>query len=423
MAIAQRLGRMSMPVRNLARAIASHEIWPLTVVVAASIASERALPSALAVAVALIATRWIARGVPSVRTPADWPILALALMGVVSLAVTAQMELTAPQVGRLWLGMTFYYGLVNWATSLKRLELVSLGLALSGLVLALGAPFGVEWVGAKFAFIPASLYERFIRLSPDTINPNVMAGYLALLLPCVAAPLLFVWNQLALWRKSLYGVVLTAMLIVLVLTQSRAGIAAAAIGLLVLAMLRWRWAWVGALALAALGLIFWRAIFTALATGVNFDGLPTRMEVWTRGWYMVQDFAFTGIGMGSFAYVTERFYPLVLQPTLPHAHNLVLQIAVDLGVPGLVAWLAVLSMVVVSAWRAYRRGVASGDRFLTGLTAGLLAAQVVLLFHGMFDAITWGMVRPAVLIWGLWGVAVAALHGTRDPAKLTEAGS
>lgn len=403
---------MSLSVRRLARAIAEYEIWPLAAVVAASVATERALPLALAVAAALVAARWLARGAPSVRTPADWPILGLALMSVVSLAVTTRMDLTAPQVGRLFLGIAFYYGLVNWATTPARLGLVALGLALSGLVLSLGAPLGVEWANWKFAFIPAGLYQHFVRLSADTINPNVMAGYLALLLPCVVAMLIFAWARLAVWRRSLYSVTLALMVVVLVLTQSRAGIVAAVAGLLVLVVLRWRRAWVAIGGLAAAGILVGLAFVNGIASNVSLIGMPERMEVWSRGWYMLQDFAFTGIGIGSFPYVTERFYPLVLQPTLPHSHNLLLQVAVDLGLPGLVAWLAVLFLVVASAWAAYSRSRASGDWPLAGLAAGLLAAQVALVVHGMFDAVTWGMVRPAVLIWGLWGAAVAARHVT-----------
>lgn len=407
------------PVGAAARALTAHAIWPLAAVVAATIATERALPLALGVAAALAVARWIATGAPLVRTPADWPILGLALMGGVSLLVTARLDLTGPQVGRLLLGMAFFYGLVAWADTRARLSLVALGFAGAGSVLSLGAPLGVDWAlaGLKFAFIPPALYERFVRLGEDTINPNVMAGYLALLLPCVAAPLLFARRRLAVWRQGVHGAALVAMASVLVLTQSRAGLVAAGAGMLALAALRWRRAALPLLILAVAAALVALAFAERLATVVSAGGLPLRLEVWSRGWYMVQDFAFTGIGMGSFPYVTERFYPLVLQPTLPHAHNLILQVAVDLGVPGLLAWLGVLIAVVSVAWRAYRSGLGAGDGALAGLAAGLLAAQVALLVHGMFDAVTWGMVRPAVLVWGLWGAAVAVWRVSEAQAR------
>jgi hypothetical protein len=39
---------------------------------------------------------------------------------------------------------------------------------------------------------------------------------------------------------------------------------------------------------------------------------------------------------------------------------------------------------------------------------GLLGAQVALILGGITDAVTWGMVRSAPLVWGLWGLAVAS---------------
>ena len=83
---------------------------------------------------------------------------------------------------------------------------------------------------------------------------------------------------------------------------------------------------------------------------------------------MLQDFPFTGIGMGSFEQVTNLLYPLFIAPGggITHAHNLFLQVAVDLGLPGLVAWLSILILVVAVSWRVYRLGRVNGDSWLAG---------------------------------------------------------
>jgi putative inorganic carbon (HCO3(-)) transporter len=39
-----------------------------------------------------------------------------------------------------------------------------------------------------------------------------------------------------------------------------------------------------------------------------------------------------------------------------------------------------------------------------------LGSQLALAVHGITDAVTWGMVRPAPLIWALWGLAIAAWY-------------
>jgi putative inorganic carbon (HCO3(-)) transporter len=124
---------------------------------------------------------------------------------------------------------------------------------------------------------------------------------------------------------------------------------------------------------------------------------------------MVQDFPFTGVGMGSFGDLADVLYPFFSFPaqSVPHAHNLFLQVAVDLGIPGLIAWFAVFILATTAAWQAYRQGASRRDGWAAGLGAGLLCAQAALVVHGLTDAVTWGMVRPAPLTWALWGMAFA----------------
>jgi putative inorganic carbon (HCO3(-)) transporter len=128
--------------------------------------------------------------------------------------------------------------------------------------------------------------------------------------------------------------------------------------------------------------------------------------------YMIQDFPFSGVGMGTFSEVADRLYPFFLfaPGTVEHAHNLYLQVAVDLGLPGLIAWLAILFALVAAAYLTWRSGRASGSSWLAGIGAGLLAAQVALVVHGFTDAVVWGMVRSAPLVWLVWGLGAAAFY-------------
>jgi putative inorganic carbon (HCO3(-)) transporter len=82
---------------------------------------------------------------------------------------------------------------------------------------------------------------------------------------------------------------------------------------------------------------------------------------------------------------------------------------VDLGIPGLAAWLATLFVVIAASWKVFRLGKRTDSGWIAGLGAGLLGSQVALVIHGLTDAVSWGMVRPAPLVWGIWGIAIAAL--------------
>lgn len=84
-------------------------------------------------------------------------------------------------------------------------------------------------------------------------------------------------------------------------------------------------------------------------------------------------------------------YPFLVNPVgIPHAHNLFLQIAVALGLAGLIAWLAIVISVIAGTWAVYRRGRSTGDSEITGTAAGLLCSQGALVLHGLIDATMWG---------------------------------
>jgi putative inorganic carbon (HCO3(-)) transporter len=152
-----------------------------------------------------------------------------------------------------------------------------------------------------------------------------------------------------------------------------------------------------------------------LSSGVSLGGLEGRIEVWSRAIYMIQDFPITGVGLGLFGDIADNLYPFFLNPpgSVPHAHNLYLQIAVDVGIPGLIAWLSILSIVLALSWQLYRSGRMMRDNWTAGLGAGLLCSQLALLTHGLLDAVTWGAVRPVPIVWALWGLTCAAWIYTR----------
>jgi putative inorganic carbon (HCO3(-)) transporter len=310
-----------------------------------------------------------------------------------------------------------YYAVANWAVNTSRLRLAILGAMAVGLLLALSAPISVHWmIEEKLTFIPQVVYRRIPLLLADPIHPNVMAGALVVLLPCALASLLFGWQQLRWFERTVAGLAAAAMLGVLILTKSRGGLLALGAMLVVLIALRWRRGWLAMpLAVLVAGLTVWRIGGTraveALSATQTLGGMDGRLEVWSRALYMIQDFPFTGIGMGTFKQVANSIYPFFLagpDAEIPHAHNIFLQVGVDLGLPGLVAWLALLILVCACAWLVYRRGHGQGDAVFTALGAGLLASQAALVVHGLTDAATWGT-RPAVVVWAVWGLAMAAL--------------
>ena len=88
-----------------------------------------------------------------------------------------------------------------------------------------------------------------------------------------------------------------------------------------------------------------------------------------------------------------------------------MQIGVDLGVPGLIAYVAMLFNVFVMLFLALRQRTAALDWTLAvGAFGGLLA----MLIHGIFDAPVWSA-RPTFIPWLL--IALSMLVSLRDAAR------
>ncbi|MFM8320017.1 MAG: O-antigen ligase family protein, partial [Chloroflexota bacterium] len=398
---------------SFAAFLAGIEIVPVGLAVGLSIV----FPSFLPAAVLTAAFFWLARLAAfrrlTVRTPGDWGMLILLLMLPVTLWATALPANTQPQTLRLLSGMALYYAVANWTNSRARLHLLLPGYTLLGLGLALAAPVSVSWAVNKLPFIPAWVYNQLPAQVTDTIHPNVLGGSLAILLPPALAMLLFAWKSLSGFERLLNALAVVLMGAFLALTLSRGAWMATAAALVLLPMLRWRWGWLApVLAAAAGGLLVYRIGYTQalhmLAASGTVGGLDGRLEIWSRAWYMIQDFVFTGIGMGSFMEVADALYPFFLYSpgSIHHAHNLFLQVAVDLGAPGFTGWMIVYGAAAWSAWITYRWGRRQGQPLYAGLGAGMLGSLLALAVHGMTDAVTWGMVRPAPIVWALWGLAV-----------------
>ena len=406
-----------MTLKSIASALVSVEIWPALLAVALGIAFPALLPYSLLVLLLFWPLRWLAHGSLSVRTPVDFPILLLALLLPVTLWATARPDITHPQVYRLAVGVGTFYAIANWANSQFRLRVLLIGVALLLSALALLAPFGIEWGISKYNLIPISLYARFPLLLSDTINPNVMAGILVLIMPVLIAALIFAWRELLPYPRVVAIVALVLGAVALLLTQSRGAWLALLICIGLLLVLAWRWGW---LIIAGLGLVSLAAIIflgpsssvDVLMGGGQLQNIEGRLEVWSRALYMIEDFSLTGVGIGMYMHVADLLYPFFLfaPGQIEHAHNLFLQVAVDLGLPGLIAWLAVFLGLAYSAGRLFYTARRDADRLYTALGAGLLASLLALLVHGLVDAVTWGMVRHAPLVWGLWGFVAASAN-------------
>jgi O-antigen ligase len=407
---------MPPTLQKIAQFLSSIEIWIVSILIGISLLSTRTLPWVVFVIGVLWLVRWVGMGRLTLRTPLDLPVGLIILMIPVTMWVTILPDISSIQVLRLLSGIGLFYTIINWTNTEKRYRLLVNGLLTAGIGLCFFALFSVDWVGrSKIPLIPLELYSRFHVLVSDSVHPNVMAGTLLILFPVALAVLIFSWKDLR-WYERLLAIVMSSGSIgIIFLTQSRGAILTLVIVLIGMLIARWRR--VGAIVMSAAivgGIMLVTKLgidrtLNLLIANVTLGGIDGRLEVWSRAFYMLRDFPFTGIGMGTFTTIADTFYPFSIftAGSVSHAHNLFLQIAVDLGIPGLIAWLSCLIIIICGAWLIFRKNNRPADRWMASLGLGLLFSQIALVLHGMLDSVTWGMVRPAPLVWGLWGLTMA----------------
>lgn len=377
----------------------------------------------------LLALVWLARawttGRLTVLTPLDLPILILLAWLPVSYAVSAYPWLSLPKIYGVLLGAAFFYAVVNQVATRRDLAWAVFGLVLLCIAIAIAGLIGTDWAQSKI--ISASfIYDRlphFIQGIPRSIAGgfarNGVGGTLTFIVPLLAS-FVFVrkWATTQgrpdeVWFPRLAWLALALSLVTLALTQSRGAILGTLVGLLAVAIWRERrFAWVivaGAVALIGVLLAGQgnALVEFLLRMDAHSGTLASRLEVWQRGVMMVQDFPFTGIGIGTYNNVAHALYPFFIaapDEIVAHAHNNLLEVAVDVGIPGLVAYVALLTGFVVCAVRAYRAATDAGVRALiAGLGFGMLAHQV----FGLTDAFILGT-KPGVLMWIYFALAAVA---------------
>ena len=224
--------------------------------------------------------------------------------------------------------------------------LIARGQLISGFLLAALLPIGagvVDWlIGAE-------------RLSGLQGNPNILGALLVMIVPLSVGQIGAVHGR---WRLATYGY-LAAALIVTLLTLSRG----AWLGLLVAGgvWLYLRWPWMGGL-LAA----------TAIPLSVVLlllRGDTGRLDLYEHALMLFGVAPLTGNGLFTFRLLDTTGTGVMHL----HAHNAILHIGAEMGIPGLVA----LGMTTIAVARPLLRVAGAEARWTAAALAGVAAHQMV----------------------------------------------
>ncbi len=270
----------------------------------------------------------------------------------------------------------------------------------------------------------ASILLGTERLYGSLGNPNLLGGYLVPIIPLAIGAALH-WRS---WPSRLFAAVTAGLAgLALALTYSRGAWLGLGAGLACFVLL-WGWfalprlqgrrqaifcgllvgALVAAVAMAG-GLEPLRVRLLSGLAGRADSSINFRINVWMAAWQMLRDYIWTGIGPGQDAF--NRIYPLYQQPMFNalSAYSMPLELAVELGLAGLLAGIAIF-------WHGLQKGL--GQLKGTVATGGgwpsisVVAAVVGLGAHGLVDTI---FLRPEVQL--IWWLCIAFLATQQQPHR------
>lgn len=329
-------------------------------------------------------------------TPAGWRALwGLALAGLIFYALAA-METETQHRWALALLAGFGAAIAAWFIATNDWAANPAGLAV---ITRLGE--------AIQAALPA--------LAGHRLNANITGGIVATLLPLSLGLMTtaFSRSRKRRWPWAVWGLATGAsMAFGLLLTTSRGawlavggGLALGAVWWLAGRLGRGRrqpGAFVGLVGLGVVAGGTFVASFPPLRAVLQENlGLANRPSLFYQAALLLRDYPFTGIGLGEFPLVHSTYALMIHVPILPHAHSLLLDVALGQGILGALAMVGLLGGAACLGLRSLARA----EEPQPALIAGLLSLAIMAI-HGLVDDPLYGS-RGMMLLWVPAGLAVA----------------
>jgi O-antigen ligase len=289
----------------------------------------------------------------------DWQIWLLLIAAILSAVLAYNTRLAILQLGLLVLGVIVYLVMANLADPFQRGLAVPRSI-LAGILALLPVFVAVyfiltndwsRWIGKLSVFDPVLRVLAAWPLSSIGLsaNPNVIGGVIAALLPLQVYALRHA-------RRGIAALLIGVSGIALVFSETRG--AWLALALVTTLWLLWRfltarqsqvrrarWMWLGVVVGTGIVSI---VILMTTPLGERLLGLGgDRPQIWRNSLDLVGDYPLTGFGLGDFGMTYSTYVLLIHVGHTMHAHNLWLDVWLNLGLLGV---LAMAGLVANALW-------------------------------------------------------------------------
>ncbi len=355
------------------------------------------------------------------RTLLDIPLLVILFQVLVSTLFTAYPPYVFPKAAGLLLGIGMFYAVTGLLKTEKLLKSGVFLFLAGGLFFSVVSLAGMYTFKVKHLNLLEKIKEMFPRIDfrlPGAemgFAPNAVGGTLILLVPVFMAMLyVYLWDERK-GVKSFLKAGLFIVLAVLLLTQSRGswlGLFAAFVIFVFLSFRHRR----GVLVSVIVGVLVVSFLLVPsllkldpvkLTTRQAEGTLLFRVHMWDQALPRIMSYPLTGIGLNHFRYLPEIKYDV------SHAHNKLVHMGVELGIPAAAAYLALLILtgyMVVTVWKR------SKVKWLRPVVLGLGCGQLAHAIYELTDVIPLGS-KVGIFFWLSLALIAAIFNFTKSEEK------
>lgn len=300
-----------------------------------------------------------------------------------------------------------YYGL-RYVRDLRQLHTVLAAGGLLGIALAVYFFIAYNWDAAETKVAGLTALGKLIaaplpRLTVPGLNPNIVGGVLAMVLPGCVFLMLVARRDMASQRSQrparrrlVFWTGTAGILLLTVLVTSSRG---AWLGTLAGFVLWGVWTWLGRrfsgasrvwwlVGVSLVGLIV-AVIFARVVLAYDLPGaaaLNGRLALFRSALPLARDYVLTGAGLDTFQMNFSIYTLLIHVGYIPNGHNVFVDLLVEQGVLGLTLY---LSLVALCVWQGLRALHSTSRKARLAIEVGLVSL-VVTLVHGQVEDILYG---------------------------------
>ena len=256
-----------------------------------------------------------------------------------------------------------------------------------------------------------------------TLGHYVVFAEMLMQIGCLAWGLLLACQRGQGFQKLVFAIAFAGITAALFMTETRAAVAGLVIGCLFTVLLlekgAQRWAAVAGMLLILAGATFWIQHHRGVHwVDRNDIGTHFRVLMWEDGIRLVRQHPWFGVGMETVRihWAEWNIRGFIQYHVQSHFHSTYLQIAVERGIPALLAWLWFCLAYIVLLFRLVVR-MRTQSRLACAIAAGILASFVAFNFTSFFHY-NLGEEPLAMLLFFYYGLAAAL-----DRISLLPAGS